>query len=202
MQKNMATRNNLLLPCQGRTLQCNSTPFRTKTDTEPCHKWQPYPGTHMNTKGSTKKFPITRRQWPMLAQTKKLPHCNQKNMKYRKLHKILECKQHQGKRTHIFESILTEHCYLKKKFYGSTHDDKQIMPREQHNLILDASITGSVHKIQSQQQIAWTMVGNVDESLKDEAQQQMAWTMVAHLYLLINIFTNNIQTVTKWTKTP
>ena len=139
----------------------------------------------------------------MLTQGDNNPYCNRKNTKYIKLHKIMECKRHHKKRKHIFESILTELDHLKKRYYGTIHNEKPIILREQHNLLLDAATTGSVHNVQLQQQLLTTLLGgNVDTALKDEAQQQMAKTMVAHLHLLINTFTNNIQPVTDWTELP
>ena len=101
---------------------------------------------------------------------------------------------HKEKRKHIFESMLTELNYLKKNFYGCEYIQRQIIPIEQHNQILDAATTGKMHKILTQQQMLTTLLGgNVDTTLKDTAQQQMASTMVAPLYLLINIFTNNFK---------
>ena len=40
----------------------------------------------------------------------------------------------------------------------------------------------------------------MDVTLKDTAQQQVTRTMLAHLYLLINIFTNNIKETKNWTE--
>ena len=129
--------------------------------------------------------------------------CNQKGIKYIKLHKILECNRHKEKRAHIFDSILTELDNLKKNFHGSTHINKQVIPRKQYNTILDASVTGRIHTHQLQQHTLTTLLGgNVDKTLNDKAQQQVAKTMMAHLYLLTNIFTNNIQIAKKWKELP
>ena len=81
MQKNMATRNSLLLLGQGRTPRGNSTRFRARTDTEPGPKWQVYSRTLRNAKGSTNENPNQRRQWPILAHTKKLPTLQPKKHK-------------------------------------------------------------------------------------------------------------------------
>ena len=50
-------------------------------------------------------------------------HCNLNNIKYTKLHEILECNRHKEKQTHIFESILTELNFVREKFYGSEHSN-------------------------------------------------------------------------------
>ena len=60
-----------------------------------------------------------------------------------------------------------------------------------------------MHTPQSQQKMLTTLLGgNVHKALNDKAQQQVTKTTIAHLYLLINIFTNNIQMATKWTELP
>ena len=131
------------------------------------------------------------------------PHCNKNNIRYTKLHRILECDRHKGKRKHIFDSKLTELNYLKQKFYGTEHANKLIIPREQYHQIQDAATTGNMHTIQTQQQILTTLLGgNVDVTLKDTVTHQMTRTMVAHLYLLINILTNNICETINWTELP
>ena len=58
-----------------------------------------------------------------------------------------------------------------------------------------------MHNIQTQQKILTTLLGgNVNTRLKDNAQQQMEKLMIAHIYLLINVFTNHITKPTSWTK--
>ena len=130
-------------------------------------------------------------------------HCNQNNIKYTKLHRILECPKQQNKRKTVLDSVITELNFYENKYHNINNGRCTIIPPESYQLLLDAAATGSIRGFHALQQTLITLTGgNINPNLKDAAQQQISKMMVSHLYLLINIFTNNIAQPNNWIKLP
>ena len=129
--------------------------------------------------------------------------CKQHNIRNKTLHKILQCPKNKDKRKEIFSSIITELNHLGTKYYGIRYGQYTIIPHEAYNQILDASITGSIKGNNALQQALTTLIGgNISINLTDIAVAQVTRMMIAHLYLLINVFTNRIYEPEKWTQLP
>ena len=130
-------------------------------------------------------------------------HCNRKNVKHTKLHKILECTRHKEKRKSIFESILTKLNFYTKKYFGHSGDRYAIISEIPYNYILDATVTGTIEGLKPLKETLITLTGgNINPKLKDNVQQHIAKMMTSHLILLANTLTNITTKPKQWTLLP
>ena len=98
-----------------------------------------------------------------------------------------------------FQFIITGLSFYEQKFHQINDGRCTMIPSQPYTLILDAAVTGTIEGHKALQTILITLTeGNINKNLNDAAQQQISKMMVAHMYLLINTFTNTIKQPQEW----